>query len=71
MNDREPSEEEIRQVMASMQNLIGKSFGYGFAVFLFLLAFALMGVYLVHQHVTEPGLPPRMGRAHIITQTVL
>ncbi len=41
--------------MASMQNLIGRSFGYGFAAFLFLFAFALMGIYLVHEHVTQPG----------------
>ena len=42
--------------MASMQQLIGKSFGYGFAVFLFLFAVVLMAVYLVHEHVTQPGL---------------
>ena len=55
MTNTEPSEEEIRQVIASMQNLIGKSFGYGIAAFLFLLAFALLGIYLVHEHVTQPG----------------
>ncbi len=55
MTNTEPSDEEIRQVMASMQNFIGKSFGYGLALFLFLFAFALMGIYLVHEHVTQPG----------------
>ena len=55
MTSPEPSDEEIRQVMVSMQQHIGKSFGYGFVVFLFLLAVALMGIYLVHGHVTQPG----------------
>ena len=55
MTNTEPSDEEIRQVMASTQNFIGKAFGYGLALFLFLFAFALMGIYLVHEHVTQPG----------------
>lgn len=58
MSDLEPEDNgRIEEVMTSTGQFMGRAFGIGFALLILLLIVLAVALYLVNDHVTQPGVP--------------